>query len=185
MKRKDEWSYEEDLLLAQTVLSHIQNKSTQLNAFEEVGERLKRTAAACGFRWNSTVRKKYEAEIKASKERRNDASIKGKMKTKSNSQQDNNQQELYITVSHTDNTTPTTPFDPIIDSLLQVKDEYLLMQQTIGKLEHQIDTLKSQLEGNKSNNDPSEDMNNLMQIIKRAEKMGLFEKYNPKEKPAG
>ena len=73
MKRKDEWSYEEDLLLAQTVLNHIQNKSTQLNAFEEVGERLRRTAA-CGFRWNSTVRKKYVAEIKASKERRNEVS---------------------------------------------------------------------------------------------------------------
>ncbi|MBT2759903.1 RsfA family transcriptional regulator [Paenibacillus sp. ISL-20] len=183
MKRKDEWSYEEDLLLAQTVISHIQNKSTQLSAFEEVGERLKRTAAACGFRWNSTVRKKYEAEIKASKEQRNDVFTKAKMKTKSDLTQDN-QQELYITVTQTDSNT-ITPFDPIINSLLEVKNEYLLMQQTIGKLEHQIETLKSQLDGNKSNNDPSEDMNNLMQIIKRAEKMGLFEKYNPKEKPAG
>lgn len=182
MKRKDEWSYEEDLLLAQTVLTHIENRSTQLTAFEEVGERLKRTAAACGFRWNSTVRKRYEAEIKASKERRNKVS-KERMKTKSDSLQ-GNQQEIYITVTHTDSNT-ATPFDPIISSLLEVKNEYLVMKQTINSLEHQIDDLKSQLEGNKYKNDPSEDMNNLMQIIKRAEKMGLFEKYNPKEKPAG
>lgn len=183
MKRKDEWSYEEDLLLAQTVLNHIQNKSTQLNAFEEVGERLRRTAAACGFRWNSTVRKKYEAEIKASKERRNKIS-KEKMKTKSDPQQDNHQ-EVYVTVTHTDGNTFTTPLDPIINSLLEVRNEYSLMQQTLNKMERKIDDLESQLEGNKSKNDPSEDMNNLMQIIKRAEKMGLFEKYNPKEKPAG
>lgn len=183
MKRKDEWSYEEDLLLAQTVLNHIQNKSTQLNAFEEVGERLRRTAAACGFRWNSTVRKKYEAEIKASKERRNKIS-KEKMKTKSDPQQGNHQ-EVYVTVTHTDGNTFTTPLDPIINSLLEVRNEYSLMQQTLNKMERKIDDLESQLEGNKSKNDPSEDMNNLMQIIKRAEKMGLFEKYNPKEKPAG
>ncbi|MCM3257034.1 RsfA family transcriptional regulator [Paenibacillus lautus] len=183
MKRKDEWSYEEDLLLAQTVLNHIQNKSTQLNAFEEVGERLRRTAAACGFRWNSTVRKKYEAEIKASKERRNKVS-KEKMKTKSDPLQGNHQ-EIYVTVTHTDSNTSTTPLDPIINSLLEVKNEYLLMQQTLSKMERKIDDLESQLDGNKSKNDPSEDMNNLMQIIKRAEKMGLFEKYNPKEKPAG
>lgn len=183
MKRKDEWSYEEDLLLAQTVLDHIQNKSTQLNAFEEVGERLRRTAAACGFRWNSTVRKKYEAEIKASKERRNEIS-KEKIKTKSDPLQDSHQ-EVFVTVTHSDSTNSTTPLDPIINSLLEVKNEYLHMQQTLKKMKRKIDELESQLEGNKSKNDPSEDMNNLMQIIKRAEKMGLFEKYNPKEKPAG
>lgn len=56
------------------------------------------------------------------------------------------------------------------------------MQQTIARLEHRIDSLTSQVEGNKPITDPSEDMNNLMQIIKRAEKMGLFEKNIIKRK---
>jgi RsfA family transcription factor len=45
----------------------------KLNAFEEAATRLGRTSSACGFRFNSVVRKKYQEEIKAEK------SKKGKM----------------------------------------------------------------------------------------------------------
>ncbi|GIP48183.1 Prespore-specific transcriptional regulator RsfA [compost metagenome] len=72
--RQDAWSAEDDLILAEVTLRHIREGSTQLNAFEEVGERIGRTAAACGFRWNSCVRKKYEAAIsiaKAQRQKRN------------------------------------------------------------------------------------------------------------------
>jgi len=72
--RQDAWSPEDDLILAEVTLRHIREGSTQLNAFEEVGERIGRTAAACGFRWNSCVRKKYEAAIsiaKAQRQKRN------------------------------------------------------------------------------------------------------------------
>lgn len=55
--RQDAWSAEDDLILAEVTLRHIREGSTQLTAFEEVGERIGRTAAACGFRWNSCVRK--------------------------------------------------------------------------------------------------------------------------------
>lgn len=68
--RQDAWSEEEDVMLADIVIRHIRNGSTQLAAFEEVGQRLQRTAAACGFRWNSTIRKKYESEIQDAKEER-------------------------------------------------------------------------------------------------------------------
>ena len=46
-QRQDAWSEENDLLLAETVLRHVREGSTQLNAFEEVGDRLNRTSAAC------------------------------------------------------------------------------------------------------------------------------------------
>jgi len=68
--RQDAWSPEDDLILAEVTLRHIREGSTQLLAFEEVGERIGRTAAACGFRWNSTVRKKYEAAIQIAKAQR-------------------------------------------------------------------------------------------------------------------
>lgn len=72
--RQDAWSTEDDLILAEVTLRHIREGSTQLTAFEEVGERIGRTAAACGFRWNSCIRKKYDAAIgiaKAQRQKRN------------------------------------------------------------------------------------------------------------------
>lgn len=68
--RQDAWSHEDDLLLAETVLRHIREGSTQLEAFEEVGDNLNRTGAACGFRWNAIVRKKYEQAIEIAKKQR-------------------------------------------------------------------------------------------------------------------
>ncbi|MCD8502766.1 MAG: RsfA family transcriptional regulator [Bacillaceae bacterium] len=68
--RQDAWTNDEDLVLAEVVLRHIREGSTQLAAFEEVGSRLTRTAAACGFRWNSAIRKEYEAAIAIAKKQR-------------------------------------------------------------------------------------------------------------------
>lgn len=68
--RQDAWSPDDDLILAEVTLRHIREGSTQLAAFEEVGERIARTAAACGFRWNSYVRKKYNEAIQLAKQQR-------------------------------------------------------------------------------------------------------------------
>lgn len=68
--RQDAWSHEDDLLLAETVLRHIREGSTQLLAFDEVGDKLNRTSAAVGFRWNAIVRNKYEQAIELAKKQR-------------------------------------------------------------------------------------------------------------------
>jgi prespore-specific regulator len=68
--RQDAWSEEDDLLLAETVLRHVREGSTQLHAFEEVGDKLERTSAAVGFRWNAIVRKRYEQALKIAKKQR-------------------------------------------------------------------------------------------------------------------
>lgn len=68
--RQDAWSEEDDLLLAETVLRHVREGSTQLNAFEEVGDKLNRTSAACGFRWNAVVRHNYEQALQLAKKQR-------------------------------------------------------------------------------------------------------------------
>lgn len=68
--RQDAWTEENDLLLAETVLRHVREGSTQLNAFEEVGDRLNRTSAACGFRWNAVVRHQYEKALQLAKKQR-------------------------------------------------------------------------------------------------------------------
>lgn len=68
--RQDAWTEENDLLLAETVLRHVREGSTQLNAFEEVGDTLNRTSAACGFRWNAVVRHQYEKALDLAKKQR-------------------------------------------------------------------------------------------------------------------
>jgi len=68
--RQDAWSDDDDLILAEVTLRHIREGGTQLSSFEEVGERIGRTSAACGFRWNSYVRKKYEPAIQIAKTQR-------------------------------------------------------------------------------------------------------------------
>lgn len=68
--RQDAWTDENDLLLAETVLRHVREGSTQLNAFEEVGDKLDRTSAACGFRWNAVVRHQYEKALQLAKKQR-------------------------------------------------------------------------------------------------------------------
>ncbi|WP_226578454.1 RsfA family transcriptional regulator [Halobacillus litoralis] len=68
--RQDAWKEEEDILLATTVLKYIREGKTQLEAFQEVAEQLQRTPAACGFRWNATVRKHYQKEIQDAKNSR-------------------------------------------------------------------------------------------------------------------
>ncbi|WLV25672.1 RsfA family transcriptional regulator [Aciduricibacillus chroicocephali] len=65
--RQDAWTTSEDRILADTVLRYIREGGTQLDAFKEVGEKLKRTPAACGFRWNANIRKAHEKQIAEAK----------------------------------------------------------------------------------------------------------------------
>ncbi|MDP4163366.1 MAG: hypothetical protein Q8898_09710 [Bacillota bacterium] len=69
-QRSDTWTAEQDTLLAETVLKHIREGSTQLKAFDEAGEKLSRTSAACGFRWNKVLRHDYTLAIQHAKKNR-------------------------------------------------------------------------------------------------------------------
>src|SRR5690625_2178116 len=68
--RQDAWTKDEDVLLAEIVLRHIRSGKTQLEAFKQAGEALSRTPAACGLRWNATIRKKHTEAINMAKNSR-------------------------------------------------------------------------------------------------------------------
>lgn len=68
--RQDAWTKDEDILLAETVLRYIRKGETQLEAFKKVAKELSRTSAACGFRWNANIRKKYDHAISLAKKHR-------------------------------------------------------------------------------------------------------------------
>ncbi|MCF8568232.1 RsfA family transcriptional regulator [Alicyclobacillus tolerans] len=65
--RADAWTLDDDETLTNTVLSTIRYGGTQLSAFEVAAQQLKRTSAACGFRWNGVLRHRCKVEIEQAK----------------------------------------------------------------------------------------------------------------------
>ena|SRR5699024_1813271 len=66
-KRQDGWTKDEDMMLTEIVLRHIRTGKTQLEAFKQAGDALSRTAAACGFRWNTSIRNRHLEAIDLAK----------------------------------------------------------------------------------------------------------------------
>lgn len=73
MQRIDAWTNEEDMILVETIIQGVAKGRTQLDLFAEVGEKVRRTASACGFRWNSTVRHQYKDAFDRAMEIRGEA----------------------------------------------------------------------------------------------------------------
>ncbi|SEN08146.1 RsfA family transcriptional regulator [Lihuaxuella thermophila] len=179
VKRQDAWTPEDDMVLAEVTLRHIRDGGTQLSAFEEVAEKLGRTPAACGFRWNSSVRKKYEAAIqiaKAQRQKRN---------------QEKKRNLSYRSYSNDLGTMddPAYSLDNIIRFLRQHKNEVneLRRQQKqlekeleeremqLKKLERENNEMKSQLNHVQSDyRIVNDDYRTLVQIMERARKMALL-----------
>lgn len=175
--RQDSWTQDEDLLLAEVVLRHIREGSTQLSAFEEVGEKLSRTPAACGFRWNSLVRKKYETAISLAKKQRK--------KTKKGEE---NIQETPHSMEASDNQeipqayTPNISIDDIVQFLQSLKESQLKHEALasenekliarINKVENEKNELNEQyLKLQKEYQLINEDYKSLIGIMDRARKM--------------
>ncbi|TLS37640.1 RsfA family transcriptional regulator [Pseudalkalibacillus caeni] len=166
--RQDAWTNDEDVLLAEVILRHIREGSTQLAAFEEVGERLSRTSAACGFRWNSLVRKQYESAISLAKKQRKEAK-NNKEEKKTNEMKNAQERPKNVSVYR------SLTIDSIIEFLraLQNSDE-----EREG-LKNEINTLKTdnqklQRELKKMENNYQsiqEDYKSLIEIMDRARKM--------------
>ena len=193
--RQDAWSEDEDLLLAEVVLRHIREGGTQLAAFEEIGIKLNRTAAACGFRWNSLIRKKYEAAIQIAKAQRQKRKYH---RSYAHQQQPVNEQfdqqvefsenlgEQVTPISHEEGLT----FDHIIRFLKQQKqivqdlskaNRALLKQleeknRLIEEIEKENKKMKHKLNYIESDYQVvNEDYKALIQIIDRARKLSIIE----------
>ncbi|KYD08134.1 RsfA family transcriptional regulator [Heyndrickxia sporothermodurans] len=153
--RQDAWTHDEDLLLAEVVLRHIRDGGTQLQAFEEVGKQMNRTAAACGFRWNSYVRKQYKSGIELAKKQRKERKGKSKLsesqtfETASVSEQNTNSQSF--TEQNIDQS-----ISNVIKYLQQLQSEQGTSETTIReneKLKQQIQQLTESLEKQKQSYD--------------------------------
>ncbi|MCI3919735.1 RsfA family transcriptional regulator [Paenibacillus sp. TRM 82003] len=189
--RQDAWSPEDDLILAEVTLRHIREGSTQLLAFEEVGERIGRTAAACGFRWNSAVRKKYDAAIqiaKAQRQKRNSrksiAALDGEASIASVAPLDAD------TAGKSEaGTEESISFDGIIRYLRQWKGTQAELSRQVRMLEKELREKEEEIERLQSENERlSSEVNNvqtdyravnddykaLIQIMDRARKLAFL-----------
>lgn len=200
--RQDAWSHEDDLLLAETVLRHIREGSTQLNAFEEVGDKLNRTSAACGFRWNAEVRVKYDNAIDLAKRQR-------KEKKRAHAVKATNVRQSVIPVSqnYEEEEAPQTEaipqimeeqsitMDTVIRFLKQIKKDYYASNQSKATLEHvqkentMLREHNSELEKKLADTEKQfatvqEDYQVFMQIMDRARKMTVLDDQGSMKPPA-
>lgn len=188
--RQDAWSEEDDLILAEVTLRHIREGGTQLAAFEEVGERIGRTAAACGFRWNSFVRKKYEAAIQIAKAQRQKRSqLKkqtGGSATAAVAMLDTNEPGYSRADAFMEE---SVSIDAVIRYLRQWKTSYSDMNRQIRTLEKELAEAKQELEILRRENEKlnsevhvvssdyrvvNDDYKALIQIMDRARKLALL-----------
>ncbi|BDG35037.1 RsfA family transcriptional regulator [Saccharococcus caldoxylosilyticus] len=183
--RQDAWTQEEDLLLAEVVLRYIREGGTQLQAFEEVGRRLSRTAAACGFRWNSYVRKQYKEEIELAKRQR-----KERKKETAASNEEGGQKRAEARLEKNLTWSDVIAFlqtygqkardsQRIADENRALKKDMEQLQQMITKLQAEKEALQKELSTIQA------EYKTLLAIMERARKMiALEEEQGQNEKDA-
>ncbi|WPZ19414.1 RsfA family transcriptional regulator [Geobacillus subterraneus] len=169
--RQDAWTKEEDELLADVVLQYIREGGTQLEAFAEVGRRLSRTAAACGFRWNSYVRKQYKEEIEQAKQER-----KTRKKETATGKEGGGQTEMEAAVESKLSWPEVLAFlqaegqkardaRRTADENRALKNDMEQLQQMVTKLQLEKEALQKQLAA------VQEEYKTLLAIMERARKM--------------
>ncbi|MCM3791305.1 RsfA family transcriptional regulator [Domibacillus indicus] len=176
--RQDAWSEENDLLLAETVLRHVREGSTQLKAFEELGDTLNRTAAACGFRWNAVIRQQYEKALGLARKQRKQHFRNLEKKEKSSGLHivSENNPSGENTVGIPDS--PALTMREIIAFLQNInmsEADYEILQrelETIKREKAAIETKYEELE--KRAITMQQDYEDLVRIMDRARKMFVF-----------
>ena len=177
--RQDAWTQDEDLILAEIVLRHIREGSTQLVAFEEVGKKLVRTPAACGFRWNSFVRKQYHSGIELAKKQR-------KERKKLNYRNDEKAEELYSDLNNDSEETAEITLPKVIAFLEQLRDdgfeagaENEQVQKLVRQAEEENLALREELAELQAKLSSIEDeYRALIEVMDKARKMVILEDGN-------
>lgn len=186
--RQDAWSNDEDLLLAEVVLRHIREGGTQLQAFEEVGKKLSRTAAACGFRWNSYVRKQYKSGIELAKKQRKELRKQAQVVEESNKEE----LEDVRQVSSGNEIAPIS-FNDLISFLKVIYSSYEKSSEELGKIKeheskiHELERKNYYLatENEKLTKELQtieQDYKALIEIMERARKMVVLQEEDRQQK---
>ncbi|UPO91010.1 RsfA family transcriptional regulator [Niallia sp. Man26] len=170
--RQDAWKEEEDKLLVDVVLRLIKEGGTQLQAFEEVGRELSRSSAACGFRWNSFLRKQYKDDITIAKNHRKQLK-KGVLITIEKPILEEKEEQLPASAIKDDD-----EFEQIIQYLKVINKKAL----ELHKVEEFEKTISDLLTENKKLQKELSELNtshkDLLSLMEKAREMVLFERRN-------
>lgn len=203
--RQDSWTADDDLILAETTLRHIRDGGTQLKAFEEVGERIGRTAAACGFRWNSTVRKRYEDAIKIAKSQRqsrqkarHQVHVPQPEPVMEFASEETAMISRFGTETEQGTSAASITLDGVIRYLKELRQSQTEMTKKLRTLEKELAQKREQLKGLEEENEKlsrqvndvqsdyrvvNDDYKTLIQIMDRARKMALLNEEEDNYKP--
>lgn len=198
--RQDAWSEEDDYILAEVTLRHIREGSTQLLAFEEVGEQIGRTAAACGFRWNSFVRKKYQTAIQIAKsQRQKRMHLKKKTVVHYHMNSMNNSESItYSQLKQEPNSNEQFNFDEVIRLLRHCKQHVSELTRQIKLYEKELSIKHEEIERLTRVNEKlsqqvnevatdyqvvNDDYKALIQIMDRARKLAFLKEQDEEMKP--
>lgn len=185
--RQDAWSNDEDLLLAEVVLRHIREGGTQLQAFEEVGKKLSRTAAACGFRWNSYVRKQYKSGIELAKKQRKE------LRKQAQVVEETTKEEVPVVSEATKVPEPNISFDELVSFLKVIYSYYEQSKEESGRIEEYESKIKDlerktyylATENEKLTKELQtieQDYKALIEIMERARKMVVLQEEDRQQK---
>lgn len=185
--RQDAWTQDEDVLLAEVVLRHIREGSTQLNSFEEVGKNLSRTAAACGFRWNSHVRKQYKSGIELAKIQRKENK---KLPLIEKEEVVSTVTETSVDIPQLQLTNSTITMQDVVQYLTRVAEQTLNDSRDRQLITQEYDKLLRENEKLKNDNKKlfeklssvEDDYNTLLQIMERARKLIVLEEDKKEKK---
>lgn len=157
--RKDTWTVHDDEILANTVLNYVSQGKSQLEAFEACEMKLGRTTTACGFRWNSEVRKHHEKEIK-------EAKLKGKEQRKNRNK--------IANVSVVDRPESRMEKLEVFDwdeTIKSLTEGYRRLNKAFEEVSRENVLLKEKL----AEQPNGEDLKMLLELMNHARKIGLTE----------
>lgn len=171
--RQDAWTADDDKRLADIILRHIREGSTQLAAFEEAAEALGRTSAACGYRWNACVRKQFVEAIDMAKSDRKER------------REEQSKDDMWHQESIQDEFETEVTWNMVFRFLRQHRHDYQVLQTRLRQLERDTDQVKSEVNRLRKNKAElqqqlrtlsdehllmSEDYRMLLSIVDRARK---------------
>lgn len=192
--RVDAWTKKDDELLARTILTHIREGSTQMNAFDEAGDKMNRTSSACGFRWNAVLRMHYEKEIFQAKKERKQKLRGSKQKLKPlytpkiQELSDELSEELMqiplpsslqLSSKPKKEKTFSLSFDEVMKFLAELKsssEEGNRIKENYHKILDENETLRREMKKlNEKLENTEKEYQSLLGVMERARKMVLFE----------
>jgi prespore-specific regulator len=184
--RQDAWTQDEDLLLAEVVLKYIREGGTQLSAFEDVGRKLSRTSAACGFRWNSFVRKQYKQGIELAKKQRKELKKEGavsKALISDTSTQEDTQSKYEISLTLSDVIQYLRSYEESEEEQGSLMEQNTRLRERVERLEDENNRLiKEKKEVENQLDLVKEDYKALIGIMDRARKMMMLQDDDSKNR---